>query len=299
MISEKKIVNVASYGRLDSLVKTLDSIINQCDVVNVVLNSEIHDIPKILLHEKINLVFSDNSYGDAMKFYFLEESDGYYLTIDDDIIYPPNYVDFMISRCKDYNNTRVITLHGRSFNKFPIISYYKSATERYSCFQGLKKNVLVQFGGTGVMCFHTSLFRLPLEYFVYPNMADVWIGKYCMENNLEIFCIRHDDGFVKYIDQKTTIHGNYSGNDGLQTKVVNSIFDKNVEPISIPDEPQSRKKVNIESKLNLTKKTINYQNVNQVFLNSNKVKTSKPVNTNTNLKLNSSQISTFNKKKFR
>jgi len=286
MISEKKIVNVASYGRLDSLVKTLDSIINQCDVVNVVLNSEIHDIPKILLHEKINLVFSDNSYGDAMKFYFLEESDGYYLTIDDDIIYPPNYVDFMISRCKDYNNTRVITLHGRSFNKFPIISYYKSATERYSCFQGLKKNVLVQFGGTGVMCFHTSLFRLPLEYFVYPNMADVWIGKYCMENNLEIFCIRHDDGFVKYIDQKTTIHGNYSGNDGLQTKVVNSIFDKNVEPISIPDEPQSRKKVNIESKLNLTKKTINYQNVNQVFLNSNKVKTSKPVNTNTNLKLN-------------
>jgi len=130
-------------------------------------------------------------------------------------------------------------------------------------------------------------------------MADIWVGKYCMENNIEMICITHPKDFLKYIDQKTTIHGNYSGNDGLQTKVVNSIFDKNVEPISIPDEPQSRKKVNIESKLNLTKKTINYQNVNQVFLNSNKVKTSKPVNTNTNLKLNSSQISTFNKKKFR
>ena len=74
MISEKKIVSVASYGRLESLIKTLESIIDQCDVLNVVLNSEINEIPEILLNSKINLVFSDNSYGDAMKFLFLEES---------------------------------------------------------------------------------------------------------------------------------------------------------------------------------------------------------------------------------
>ena len=309
MILEKKIVNVASYGRLDSLVKTLDSIIDQCDVVNVVLNSEIHDIPKILLHEKINLVFSDNSYGDAMKFYFLKESDGYYLTIDDDIIYPPNYVDFMISRCKDYNNTRVITLHGRSFNKFPIISYYKSATERYSCFRGLKKNVLVQFGGTGVMCFHTSLFRLPLEYFVYPNMADVWIGKYCMENNLEIFCIRHDDGFVKYIDQKTTIHGNYSGNDRLQTKVVNSIFDKSIlfgdlKVDTVENTRQEVLRVNeIKTKIKPTietkKSTLNYDRINQIFQNSNTKKNNaqNKISSTQLSKNNTTMLNKFNKKR--
>lgn len=321
MISEKKIVNVASYGRLDSLVKTLDSIIRQCDVVNVVLNSEIHDIPKILLHEKINLVFSDNSYGDAMKFYFLEESDGYYLTIDDDIIYPPNYVDFMISRCKDYNHTRVITLHGRSFDKFPIISYYKSATERYSCFQELKTNGFVQFGGTGVMCFHTSLFKLPLEYFIYPNMADVWIGKYCIENNIEIYCVKHEGGYIKYMDQKTTIHGDYSGNDGLQTQVVNSIFDKTIilnnlknhnknnsldqifnipipQPTPPPHEP-----VKITKTLEKTQKQINYEKVNQIF-NNNKIGQQTVIrqpqhNTEPNKKLNSGASKMFTKKKFR
>lgn len=309
MISEKKIVNVASYGRLDSLVKTLESVIDQCDVVNVVLNSEIHDIPKILLHEKINLVFSDNSYGDAMKFYFLEESDGYYLTIDDDIIYPPNYVDFMISRCKDYNNTRVITLHGRSFRKFPITSYYKSATERYSCFQEVKQNILVQFGGTGVMCFHTSLLKLPLKYFKYPNMADVWIGKYCIENKIEIYCVRHDGNFIKYIDQKTTIHGDYSGNDGLQTKVANSTFDRSIvlEDLignTIENTPQEfinvdkEKPIQIKSTIEINKKTINYDNVNNVFKKNQRPTAQRPVNNENKFNRNNTMIiKSFQKKR--
>jgi hypothetical protein len=64
------------------------------------------DIPSILYHNKINLYFSDNSKGDAFKFYRLMESDGYFLTVDDDLIYPPNYVEYMIAKCKEYGNTR-------------------------------------------------------------------------------------------------------------------------------------------------------------------------------------------------
>lgn len=309
MISEKKIVSVASYGRLESLIKTLESIIDQCDVLNVVLNSEINEIPEILLNSKINLVFSDNSYGDAMKFLFLEESDGYYLTIDDDIIYPPNYVDFMISRCKDYNNSRVITLHGRSFAKFPILSYYKSASERYSCFQDLKKNVIVQFGGTGVMCFHTSLFRIPLKYFLFPNMADVWIGKYCLENKIEIYCVRHESGYVKYIDQKTTIHGNYNSNDGLQTRVVNSIFDKSItlESSNTDIDNQSNneivkvnkeKQIPVQSTIELTKKTINYENVNNVFKQNQRPTAKRVDNSNSKFNRNNTMIiKSFQKKR--
>jgi hypothetical protein len=310
MILEKKIVSVASYGRIESLVKTLESIIDQCDVLNVVLNSEINEIPKILLDDKINLVFSDNSYGDAMKFLFLEESEGYYLTIDDDIIYPPNYVEFMISRCKDYNNSRVITLHGRSFGKFPILSYYKSANERYSCFQELKKNVAVQFGGTGVMCFHTSLLKLPLKYFQYPNMADVWIGKHCMENKIEIYCIRHEGNFIKYMDQKTTIHGSYSGNDSLQSKVVNSIFDKTIilgdlYGNMIEETQQENVKINrersipIKSTIEVNKKTINYDTVNNVFQQNQRTVVQRP-NQSSNNKFNRNNtmiIKSFQKKR--
>jgi len=272
-MSETRIVNVASYNRIDSLVKSLESIIDQCDIINVSLNSHDGDIPEILYHDKVNLILSDNSLGDAMKFYMLDKSNGYYLTIDDDLIYPPNYVEHMIAKCKEYGNTRVMTLHGRNFSSFPIASYYRSATDRYACLNAVNKNVIVQFGGTGVMCFHTDLFKLPIEYFIYPNMADVWIGKYCMENKIEILCVRHDSGYIKYINQNNTIFDTESKRDHLQTIVANSIFDKTIILNVLNDSQDVLEKVfktkspdeKIISTIEKSKKTINYEKVNSVF----------------------------------
>ena len=318
MISEKRIVNVASYNRIESLIKTVESIYDQCDELNIFLNHFDGEIPLKFLDDKINIYFSDNRFGDALKFARLEDSDGYYLTIDDDLIYPKNYVDYMVARCKEYSNQRVVTLHGKKFSSFPIQSYYKSHSEYYHCLQPMRKNVLVQFGGTGVMCFHTSLLKIPFYFFKLPNMADIWVGKYCMENNIEMICITHPKDFLKYMDQKTTIHGHYSSNDGLQTSVVNSIFDRKInlenlknhnknnsleqtpdtliqQPTLPPHEP-----VKIEKTLEKTQKQINYDTVNATFqINNPKVIQKPQVNTNTNLKLNSSQISMFAKKKFR
>jgi hypothetical protein len=272
-MSETRIVNVASYNRIDSLVKSLESIIDQCDIINVSLNSHDGDIPEILYHDKVNLMLSDNSLGDAMKFYMLDKSNGYYLTIDDDLIYPPNYVEHMIAKCKEYGNTRVMTLHGRNFSSFPIASYYRSATERYACLNAVNKNVIVQFGGTGVMCFHTDLFKLPIGYFIYPNMADVWIGKYCMENKIEILCVKHDSGYIKYINQNNTIFDTESKRDHLQTIVANSIFDKTIILNVLNDSQDVLEKVfktkspdeKIISTIEKSKKTINYEKVNSVF----------------------------------
>jgi len=223
-MSEKTIVNVASYNRVGCLVNTINSIYDQCDEINIFLNDHIGEIPEKLLDNKINLFFSDNSYGDALKFGKLMESDGYYLTIDDDLIYPPNYVNYMVSRCKEYSNKRVITLHGRNFTSFPINSYYNSYSENYHCLKPQRKNVLVQFGGTGVMCFHTNLMKIPIDFFLYPNMADIWVGKYCIENNVEMICITHSGDFLKYQPQKSTIYDTESKSDGIQTKIVNEIF---------------------------------------------------------------------------
>jgi hypothetical protein len=318
MISEKKIVNIASYNRLDSLLKTIDSVIDQCDELNVILNFEVEEIPEVFFNQKIKLVFSDNSFGDAMKFYFLTESDGYFLTIDDDLIYPPNYVNFMINKCKQFNDKNVITLHGRSFKKIPTKSYYSDATERYSFSQNVKENTAVQFGGTGVMCFHTSLFKLPIEYFKFPNMADVWVGKYCIENNIQIICSEHEKEFVKYIPQKTTIFDEESKNDFIQTQVVNSIFDSKINldelknlkvvnqtpniPIPQPT-PPPHEPVKITKTLEKTQKQINYEKVNQIF-NNNKIGQQTVIrqtqhNTEPNKKLNSSASKMFTKKKLR
>ena len=228
---DKKIVNISSFGRIDSLEKTIQSIYNQCDEVNVCLNDKITELPNFLLQPKINLTITDNSKGDAFKFLNLENSDGYYLTIDDDLIYPPNYVDYMISNCKKYNNKKIITLHGRKFNKFPITSYYNSKKEIYHFSSEQKQDVTVQYGGTGVMCFHTSLLKTPIEYFQHPNMADVWIGNLAKIKNIEIICISRPKNFITQIEQKETIYNHYSNNDKIQTNLVNLVY--NIKNLSI------------------------------------------------------------------
>ena len=226
---EKRIVNVASYNRIDSLVRSLESIYNQCDEINVCLNNHNGEIPEILYRDKVNLFFTDNSKGDAFKFLMLEESNGYFLTIDDDLIYPEGYVDHMVSKCIEHGNKKIITLHGRSFSSFPINSYYKSASERYACLEDVKNDVIVQFGGTGVMCFHTSLLKVSIDDFLYPNMADIWIGKFAKQRNIPILCLQHSKGYIGYIHQNTTIFNEHSTNDRVQTFVVNRLYGINIK----------------------------------------------------------------------
>ncbi len=302
-MSEKISVNVASYQRIDSLILTLKSLINQCDEINVALNNHYtEEIPDFLYHEKINLFFTDNKLGDAYKFLNLNSTDGYYLSIDDDLIYPPSYVSDTIKRCKEFNNKKVITYHGRNFPTFPIISYYRSATERYTCLNKVHDDVKVQFGGTGVMCFHTNLFKIPIDYFEHANMADVWVGKYCVENNIDILCVKHEAGYIKYTPQTTTIFDNESKSDSLQTRIVNEIF----KPKTITSNSTEENKVFKEKvkSIELSKKQLNYEKINQIFQSNNPkiIKQNRPNQENVNLTSNSSTISKVmgkNKKKFK
>ena len=218
------IYNISSFNRKETLLKTIDSIFNQSDIINISLNSY-DDIPIELYDKKIKIFITDNEKGDAYKFIKLDKSNGYYFTIDDDIIYPNDYSKYLIEKVEKYNRESIISLHGRSFNSFPINSYYKSEGRRIHCLHELLNDEVVQFGGTGVMCFHTDLFKVNLNYFEFPNMADIWIGKYAIENNINIMCVEHKEGFLKYQDSvEDTIYSSFCNSDKIQTELVNSIF---------------------------------------------------------------------------
>jgi hypothetical protein len=231
----------------------------------------------------------------------MNTNEGYFLSIDDDLIYPPNYVEYMVGKSKEYGDNKVITLHGRNFSKFPVGSYYRSATERYSCLTKVKNDVKVQFGGTGVMCFHSSLLKIPLSYFRAANMADVWVGKHCIENNIEIICAKHDEGYIGYTKPTNTIYEEHSRNDRIQTLVTNSIYDKSIKldfgntniveneviPVKTDEKP-----IKITQTIEKSVKTINYETVNQIFNNTPSHKSIKPktITGNSTLKTNSSMI---------
>lgn len=214
-------VNIASIPeRKEQLIKTIDSLINQVDVVNVCLNNYTENPYP---HEKVNILYSDNTHGDAGKFLFLEFFEGYYFTADDDLIYPANYIEETKILIDKYN---IVSYHGRTFPQFPIESYYKTPSIRNRCLDEHKYTEPVHIPGTGVLGFNTKFFKPPFSIFKRSNMADVWIGCYAKEHNINIWGLKHDATFLKYQSVPNTIWENKVDDCEYETEIVNKYFDK-------------------------------------------------------------------------
>ncbi len=110
---ELVIYNVCSIPtRINALKKTINSIIDQCDIINVYLDGY-SETPDFLTkyHGKCKIIHSNphQSHRDNGKFIALENivssnNNSYYFTIDDDIIYPPDYTNHLI---KKFNFTTI------------------------------------------------------------------------------------------------------------------------------------------------------------------------------------------------
>ena len=211
--------NIASIpSRLDLLVNTINSIIDQVDVVNVCLNKYwFNPYP----HPKVNVVFSDNKLGDAGKFMFLKDFEGYYFTGDDDLIYPDNYIKDTIKELEKY---KIVTYHGRTFLHFPINSYYKTPAIRNRCLSRYDYTEPIHIGGTGVMAFHTNDFNFDYSIFKKSNMSDIWVSCEARRQNIEIWGLKHSEDYFQYQHPNYTIYDEKHLNCEYETEIVNENF---------------------------------------------------------------------------
>ena len=225
----KVVFNIATIpDRKQQLLKTIDSIINQCDEVNVMLNLY-EQIPEELKgNKKIKCHICDNVISDGYKFLCAKNyKDAYLFFIDDDIIFPEDYAEVMISYLERYGTwNTAISLHGRKFKNYPITSYYRDAgREIYHCLENVSNDVKVDFIGTGAMCCHSDLFKnFNLSIFTNASMADIIMSKYFVENKVDMYCVAHERSYLKYQKVNTTICGTFSKRDGIQTEIANSVY---------------------------------------------------------------------------
>lgn len=225
------IVSVASMpSRSVSLMETINSIYNQVDEIHVYLN-DYKVIPEFLNYDKIKVFLSQNEIGDlgdVGKFFKVEKIEGYHFTIDDDLIYPGDYVKNTIDIIEKHNRKCVVSYHGRRFRDFPIQSYYRSARadDRFACLREVKSFEWLHIGGSGVTAYHTDTIRFEITDFKTKNMADIWYSKKCQENKVPILLIPHKKGYIiestKY-DKNTSIFAHCHVDDTYQTNVINSI----------------------------------------------------------------------------
>ncbi|MBA3987682.1 MAG: hypothetical protein C0463_00940 [Idiomarina sp.] len=190
-------------GREDALQDTVRSIIEQVDLLIVYQNGyseefEFLKSPKIIVVSSLDTGIDK---GDAGKFYLYSKfKNALYFSLDDDLIYPPDYVTTMSSKIASYNYDVVVTCHGRVLTP-RIKSYYKDRVyvAHYENFQ--LDDIPLHFPGTGVSVFHTSRFKIDFNDFLHPNMADVWVGLFARKQNFPIISIGKKAGWITHSDK--------------------------------------------------------------------------------------------------
>lgn len=214
-------VNIASLvERKEQLINTIKSLIDQVDVINVCLNN--YTEPPFE-HPKVNYFYSDNVFTDAGKFLFARDFEGYYIVVDDDLVFGETYIADMIKAIDKYD---VVSHHGRTFPKFPIESYYKTPSHRFRCLDEVKTTEPCQIIGTGVCGFHTSTIKPPMSIFKTGCMSDIYFSLYCDSLGIDRWVLAHEKGYIKYqeIPVEETIWGKKHLDCEVETKVINDYF---------------------------------------------------------------------------
>ena len=222
---------MASFNREAGLNKVVPTILPQCDELWVYLN-EYNKVPACLNHKKIKLFKSQDfrECGDIGKSHDADKiEDAYHFTVDDDIIYPKDYSERMISAIERYDRSSVIGVHG-ALTYFPCHNYYKHRFHYHFRTEN-KKDVVVNVLGTGTVAFHTDTIKVKRSDFDKKNMADIWFALVAQDQKVPSIVIKREKGWLRpctsvdfvgsiYEKSKNKSHGTY------QTKVLNDYNEK-------------------------------------------------------------------------
>jgi hypothetical protein len=227
-------------GREEEVRQCINSLCPQFDLVNVVFNYADKPLPpppylsaEISSHDNLYLSVGDNTWGDAAKFAFSAATDGYQFFCDDDLIYPPDYADVMISKIEEHGRKAAVSLAG-SYIRGKMRSYYRERVTIGHCLKPYpKQDTWVNVLGTGVLAFHSDLLRVPLDNETFPasNMADVHFAVLGQRRKIPMLCMAHFGDWLTYPESmrgKWTIFDCQSEHDATQAEYCNRVGDWSV-----------------------------------------------------------------------
>lgn len=211
--------------RRDLLARVVDSLAPQVDELRVYLNGY-PDVPRFLRRTNVVVARSQDhgDRGDAGKFYWVAETEGYVFTADDDLIYPSDYVLHLIRAIERCGRKSIVGVHGARLPPGKIRSYFRDR-EVYPLTDDLRRDKIVHVIGTGVSAFHSSTIRLRPKDFRFKFMADVHLAVAAARQRVQLVTLAHSGQWIRVLrDPKgDTLFSRYSGRDRVQTRELNRI----------------------------------------------------------------------------
>jgi hypothetical protein len=198
-------INIATMpGREEQLFRTLHSLIDQADVIRVYCNNM--KKPPMFTAPKLNIewIMGEHDLTDNGKFYALDHiiEPEFYLTCDDDIQYPPDYVSEMVKAVRSYH--AIVTIHGRRLLGYGL-NYYRGH-QFHHCAHETKTAQILDVCGTGVTAFDTRYFHPRwLAHDPIGRMSDILFSLEAIKQKRRIVLIPKAEGWIKPQHVETSI----------------------------------------------------------------------------------------------
>lgn len=216
-------------GREAQLKKTVASIEPYIDHLFLFLN-DYQDIPEwVRQHKKITPFLSrmeKSNKGDAGKFFGLNKitvRDFYYFTLDDDMLYPPDYTWKMIGKIEKHHR-KVVVGCGGYIMKGVVNQFYNDRQTNWHISMPNKEDRPVHILHTCLTAWHSSALQFRYEDCEKPNMGDIWLALAAQKNHVPMILIERPVNWVlpQPLPVIQTIYGRFRNSCPDQTTAFNS-----------------------------------------------------------------------------
>lgn len=204
----------STWLRESALHAAVNSLAPQVDHLNVYLN-DYDVVPSFLLQPYISVVQSQSSagkgdIGDIGKFFWCNEvKTEYHVTVDDDIVYPDDYVKKMLAFRQSFAGPTVVGVHGIRIIEESLApsdphvrgqGYYGSR-KVWMAVEKVPRPVFVHILGTGTILYKFDDFGvIDIDrVFQHPNMADIWLGGLAQTLKIPMVVIPHDANWIREV----------------------------------------------------------------------------------------------------
>jgi hypothetical protein len=185
----------AQSRRADLLPRVLASLRPQVARLHVYLNGWDH-VPACVRELADEHVLSATNDGAERKLHWAGEWRGLYCSVDDDIVYPANYVAVMREAVERLHGKAIVTAHGRAYAGKPrgVHAIEPKSFGHYD--KNVKPGRLINHGGTGVMAWDSEIVRVPTS-FPERNILDMQLAVWAQQNRVPMWLVAHEAHWFK------------------------------------------------------------------------------------------------------
>ncbi len=200
--ARKCIGSMATFpARFDIIATTLASIAPQLDQLYLYVNEGFDDLPDLSHLPNVIAMDAREHAGDLSargKIFPLQSvRDSIVFTLDDDFIYPPDYVRRNRDILERMGGRCMVTTHGGILP--PRIDWYYERTHVFRSFEKVPALQLCALAGSGTACYDQRTLKLDHAALLRETMVDIQMSLAARAAGLPIFVVPRGDEWLKPI----------------------------------------------------------------------------------------------------